>query len=338
MSIIGIDVSTHNGKLDWSKLKSAGVQYAIIRAGYGRYAVDSQFENNISGALAVGIPVGIYWFSYALNADAAKEEAKKCCDTIRGYKITLPVFFDFEYDTVRYGKENGVTLGKTAFNNHAVAFCEEVKAQGYTPGVYYNLDYYRNMVDAVRLKGYVQWYAQYASSPSISGYDLWQYTSSGTFSGVSGRFDVNVLENTSLLSGDTTAPSYKVGWNKDTIGWWYVHDDGSYNTSAWEYINGNWYYFDDTGYMVRDTTVTYNGKIYTFDGDGHVTVAEEAKELRFNTLGEVTQKSYRDTLDKLIAKGYLAGKGSTGGDMIIDLSEDSVRILVILDRTGVFDK
>ena len=241
-NVLGIDVSTHNGTLDWAKLKAAGVQFAIIRAGYGRYQVDSQFFNNIKGALAQSIPVGIYWFSYALDVAGAKEEAQKCLDTIQGYDIALPVFFDFEYDTIRYAKEQGVTLGKTAFNAHAVAFCEAIKAAGYTPGVYYNLDYYRNMVDTSKLGGYVQWYAQYASSASISGYDLWQYTSSGTFSGVSGKFDVNILANEALLTGGKYTG--RTGWQKNDTGWWYVHEDGGYTTSGWEQIDGKWYYFN----------------------------------------------------------------------------------------------
>lgn len=139
-----------------------------------------------------------------------------------------------------------------------------------------------------------------------------------------------------------TTPSYKAGWKQDSIGWWYVHSDGSYNRSAWEQIDGEWYYFDETGYMVHDTAVEYDGKIYTFDGDGHVTVttkpAEEGNEVRYEKLGEVTNKFYRPTLDKLIQKGYLTGKGGTGEDMVIDLSEDAVRVLVILDRAGMFDR
>ena len=97
-NIIGIDVSYANGTIDWSKVKAAGISFAIIRGGYGRYQVDSQFENNITGALAQGIPVGIYWFSYALDVAGAKAEAQKCLETIRGYDVKLPIFFDFEYD------------------------------------------------------------------------------------------------------------------------------------------------------------------------------------------------------------------------------------------------
>lgn len=205
MSCFGIDVSEHNGTLNWSRLKAAGVRYAIIRGGYGRNAVDGQFRANITGALAQGIPVGIYWFSYATNSAGAKQEARKCLETIRGYEIKLPVFFDFEYDTVDYARKQGVTLGRQAFNDHAVAFCEAVKAAGYTPGVYYNYDYYNRFVDQSRLGGYVQWYAQYAAKPAISGYDIWQYSSTVTLPGCTGRFDANTMKNTALLGGGVLA-------------------------------------------------------------------------------------------------------------------------------------
>jgi GH25 family lysozyme M1 (1,4-beta-N-acetylmuramidase) len=204
-NVIGIDVSEHNGALDWAKIKAAGIQFAIIRTGYGTSHTDNYFKANMEGALKQGIPVGIYHFSYALNEAGAKNEAAFVIKLLEPYKakITLPVFFDFEYDTVAYAKKQGVTLGKTAFNAHAVAFLEKVKAAGYTPGVYYNLDYWNSMVDTSKLGSYVQWYAQYSSKASFTGYDLWQYSSSYQISGISGKFDVNTAP-ASFLSGTTT--------------------------------------------------------------------------------------------------------------------------------------
>jgi GH25 family lysozyme M1 (1,4-beta-N-acetylmuramidase) len=205
-NVMGIDVSEHNGKLDWAKIKSSGIQFAIIRTGYGTSHTDNYFKANMEGALGQGLPVGIYHFSYALSAEGAKNEAAFVMKLLEPYKdkITLPVFFDFEYDTVSYAKKQGVTLGKTAFNNHAVAFLEVVKAAGYTPGVYYNLDYRNNMVDTSKLGSYVQWYAQYSSRASWTGYDLWQYSSSYQISGISGKFDVNTAP-ASFLTGKTVA-------------------------------------------------------------------------------------------------------------------------------------
>ena len=256
MQTRGIDVSQWNGNLDWAKIKSDGVSFAIIRAGYGRYQVDNCFYDNITGSLAQGIPVGIYWFSYALSKSHAKQEAKKCLETIEGYKITLPVFYDFEYDTIRYAQEQGVSLGKTEYNEFACEFLKEIETAGYKPGIYYNLDYYRNMVDPSSLSGYPVWYAQYASAPSISDYAIWQYTSSGTIAGISGQFDLNELKDTSLLEdAQYTGPT---GWQKDSIGWWYVHTDGSYTTDGWEKIDGVWYYFDEIGYMLENKWIVTN--------------------------------------------------------------------------------
>lgn len=340
MSTLGIDVSYANGSIDWAKAKAAGISFAIIRAGYGRYEVDSQFSANIKGALAQGIPVGIYWFSYALNVDGAKQEAQKCLETIQGYNITLPVFFDFEYDTIRYAEEQGVTLGKTAYNDHAVAFCEAIKAAGYKAGVYYNLDYYNRFVDTSRLGGYYTWYAQYASSPNISDHDIWQYSSSGTIAGLSGRFDMNQLKNTDLLgySGPT-------GWQKNDTGWWYVHDDGSYTTNGWELIDGKWYCFDKEGYMMENTWVIGQTTSYYLGADGAMVTNKTLKidgegQLLpaggyYYKLSDVDQQ-YRDTVDKLIAMGVLNGREGTGEDRVLDMSEDAVRLLVILDRAGIF--
>lgn len=201
--IYGIDVSEHNGALNWAKIKASGIRFAIIRTGYGKGYTDKQFAANMKGALAQGIPVGVYHFSYALNAAGAKNEAAHVLSLLEPYrdKITLPVFFDFEYDTVDYAKKQGVTLGKQAFNDHAVAFLEAVRAAGYTPGIYYNLDYKNRFVDTSRLGGYVQWYAQYNKTASWNGWDLWQYSSSHSITGHSCRFDINVADE-SFLSGN----------------------------------------------------------------------------------------------------------------------------------------
>ena len=123
----GIDVSTHNGTLDWASIGAAGIRFAIIRAGYGRYAVDDQFAANIRGAAARSIPAGVYWFSYAVSEDAARQEAEKCLETIKGYDLTLPVFYDFEYDSVRYAQQQGVTVGREQYNRFARAFLEEIR-------------------------------------------------------------------------------------------------------------------------------------------------------------------------------------------------------------------
>ena len=212
MSMLGIDVSEHNGALDWAKIKAAGVEFAIVRSGYGTSHVDNFLAKNIRGAREQGLPVGIYHFSYALDPAGAKKEAEFVLSILKPFwgEIFLPIFFDFEYDSVSYAKKQGVTLGRESFNAHAVAFCETIRAAGYTPGVYYNLDYARNYVDRARLGGYVQWFAQYASAPSRSDWAIWQYSSSHTIPGISGKFDANLLGDERLL-GESTKNMPSVG-------------------------------------------------------------------------------------------------------------------------------
>lgn len=266
----GIDVSTWQGTNNWSKIKTAGVSFAILRAGF-RQEEDDTFAENAVNAISAGIPIGAYWFSYATSATEAAAEAKYCLTVIKNYKMTLPIFFDWEYDSYNKAAAKGITVGKTLFNDMAVAFCEVIAAAGYKAGVYYNLDFYNRFIDTSRLGKYYVWYAQYASSPDLDNYDIWQYSSSGSVNGVgSTSVDMNVLKNTKLL--------IQPGWKKDDTGWWYVNNDGSYTTNGWQEINGEWYYFNDVGYMLQDVTYTVNGITYIFDHDGHVTRKDEEDE------------------------------------------------------------
>ena len=338
---IGIDVSEHNGVLDWAAIKRAGIKFAIIRDGYGVSHVDNQFHANMDGAIAQGLLIGIYHFSYALDAAGAKKEAAFCLKLLEPYKdkIVLPVYFDFEYDTVDYAANCGVTLGKSAFNAHTVAFCEAVKSAGYAPGVYYNKDYYNRMVDLNSVGGYSQWYAQYASAPSVTSYDLWQYSSSYTIPGCAGRFDVNVLKNSGSI---TNSRKYKQGWNKDDNGWWYADTATTYYKSRWAKINGKWYSFDEEGYMLSNTwQVEAGGDTYYLGAEGDmqtnmvVGLGADGKlqpiEPWYHTLGEVP-KGYRNELDKLVSAGKLKGKSGSGDDMVLDMPLSALRVLIILSR------
>ncbi len=340
--IIGIDVSEHNGALDWAKIKAAGIGFAIIRTGYGVSHTDNYFIHNIEGAIAQGIPVGIYHFSYALNAAGAKAEAAFVLKLLEPYKdkITLPVFYDFEYDTVAYAKKQGVTLGKEAFNAHTVAFCETIKAAGYTPGTYYNLDYLRRYVDINRVGKYVQWYAQYASTASAAGWAVWQYSSSYTIPGCSGRFDVNVLGDTSLLIGSTG--KYTIGWHKDSKGWWYANSANTYYKEQWAKIKDTWYYFDKEGYMAENAwKVSENGDTYYLGADGDMQTSMvvglgsdgrlQPIERYYHLISELPDY-YRTEVDKLVAAGKLKGKSGEGEELVLDLSESALRAIIICNR------
>lgn len=339
--VLCVDVSEHNGTLDWAKIKKAGISAAIIRTGYGTSHTDKQFYNNMDGAIAQGLKIGIYHFSYALNVEGAKNEAVFVVKLLKQYKdkITLPVYFDFEYDTVSYAKKQGVTLGKNAFNNHCVAFCEAIKAAGYKPGVYYNRDYYNNMVSLSSVGGYSQWYAQYASAPSISDYDLWQFSSTYTISGCSGKFDMSEIKNSGTV---TASKKYTVGWRKDSKGWWYADTENTYYKSRWAKINGKWYSFDKEGYMLSNTwQVEAGGDTYYLGADGDmqtnmiIGLGSDGKlqpiEPWYHTLGEVPQ-GYRKELDKLVEAGKLKGKSGSGDSLVLDMPLSALRAIIIMSR------
>jgi len=192
----GVDVSSHQYDIDWSKVKAAGINFAIIRVGYrgyetGKVCLDDYFEKNIKGALENGIKVGVYFFSQAISPEEAVEEAEFVLKQIEGYDITYPVVFDWEpfsYTTARtYGLDN------ETLNKCAVAFLERVKAAGYKPMVYFNnyLGYLK--YDLRQLVNYDFWYANYSAMPSMYyDFDIWQYTSTGRVDGIATNVDMNI--------------------------------------------------------------------------------------------------------------------------------------------------
>ena len=190
MALKGIDVSQWQGNIDWQKVKGAGVQFAMLRAGYGRNNLDTKFHRNAQRAIAAGIPIGLYWFSYALNVEMARREAQYAVEVAKKYKITWPIAYDLEYDTVSYAVKNGVAITKSLTTQMAIAFCEEIKRLGYIPMVYTNLDYLNRYFDRSKLP-YDLWYAQYASTASVADKEIWQYSSKGSVPGISGNVDMN---------------------------------------------------------------------------------------------------------------------------------------------------
>lgn len=206
----GIDVSSHQGLIDWAKVKAAGIKFAIIRAGYGKYEsqVDSRFEQNAFGALSAGLHVGVYWFSYATTPDEAREEAKLCAKTIEKYKgkFDFPIYFDYEYDSEEYSKKQGVTPTQELRESLAEAFCEEIQAQGWRAGVYTNNDYIKNRWRLDVLKQWEIWLADYTGGPDVSC-GMQQTGSTGSVNGISGDVDMNTafVDYPSLIRND--------GWN-----------------------------------------------------------------------------------------------------------------------------
>lgn len=189
-----VDVSEHNGRIDFSKVQD--IEGVIIRAGYGSGNIDRWFENNIRSAIQAGKHVGIYWFSYAYTEEMARKESEKCISAISPYRayIDLPVFFDWEYDSMRYAERKGVKAGRTLITAMNVAFCEEIAKNGYRAGYYANPDYLKNRIDQSKLAGYTFWLAHYTLNTSYA-YDIWQYSERGKVTGIMGTVDLNKAED-----------------------------------------------------------------------------------------------------------------------------------------------
>ncbi len=194
-SHLGIDVSKWNKEIDWDKVKNAGIDFAIIRAGYrgsvtGSLVVDPYFETNMKGAAASGLPVGVYFFTQAVNEVEAVEEASAVLELIRNYEITYPIFIDTE-GAGGNGRADG--LDPETRTLVCEAFCRTIENAGYTGGVYASRNWYNNNLYTDRLDNYCIWLAEYRSVPLYQGYyQMWQYTSKGTVDGIEGKVDMNI--------------------------------------------------------------------------------------------------------------------------------------------------
>lgn len=186
-----IDVSEHQGVIDWEKAKG-NVDGVIIRAGYGRGNADKQFHRNISECNRLNIPAGIYWFSYAYTPDMAEKEAEYCLAAIKPYRVELPVCFDWEYDSASYAKSHGMTPTATLANSLVKAFCSTVENAGYYCMNYANPDFLnRYFTDVAQ---YDLWLASWPKVVDVSKpprkCGIWQWGGSAV-PGISGNVDSN---------------------------------------------------------------------------------------------------------------------------------------------------
>lgn len=192
----GIDVSKWNKEIDWAQLRKEGVEFAIIRAGYrgsvsGSLVVDPYFEQNMKGAAANGIDVGVYFFTQALDEREAVEEASIVLSLVQGYDVTYPIFIDSEGAG---GNGRADNLDVPTRSKVCQAFCETIRSGGHTAGIYASKNWLNNRLDITKFSGdNVIWLAEYRETPTYGGtYGMWQYTSSGRISGIEGRVDFNL--------------------------------------------------------------------------------------------------------------------------------------------------
>lgn len=206
MAYKGIDVSSHNGTIDWTKVKAAGVAFTMFRMGFST-TTDKKFIEYYNGAKKVNLAMGGYWFSYALNTTQAIQEADACIKLLKQYPLTLPVYYDFEDDSDRWAKQNGVNMTKQLRTNIVQAFCNRLKSKGYKTGVYFNENYIVSYVNWAVLKKWPLWFAKWVnySGTHATGYsvdsnsvltkygnpDCWQFSDGGKINGINGSVDLN---------------------------------------------------------------------------------------------------------------------------------------------------
>ena len=184
----GIDVSVHNGDIDWGKVKADGIGFAILRAGYGRLASqkDEKFEQNYSGAKAAGIPVGAYWYSYAMTPEEAELEADVFLSVIKGKQFEMPVYFDLE-------EKKQFDLGKESVSAIMRAFLKKVEGAGYFVGLYGSASSLTTHTADDIKSWYTIWLAHWVDQTNYSGaYGIWQHSEKGKVAGINGNVDLDI--------------------------------------------------------------------------------------------------------------------------------------------------
>lgn len=247
----GIDVSYHNGTIDWKRVKQSEVEYAIIRCGYGtndKSQDDKKWEENVKGCTDNNIPYGVYLYSYADTVEKASSEADHAIRLLQGKKFKYPVYYDLEEDAIRK------KLSKTEIANIAKTFCNKLSAKGYTVGIYANKDWFTNYLTDSCFNNWTKWVAQYNTVCNYQGkYDMWQCSSTGSVPGISGKVDLNYsyspFENSNgggnTNNGGTTT-KYSDGLNEIEGELYYFRNnriDTSYTGLA-QYGN-EWYYIEN---------------------------------------------------------------------------------------------
>lgn len=181
----GIDVSEHQGEVDFNAVKNDGVDFVVIRAGYGIGHVDKKFYANYTNAKAAGLDVGAYWYSYATDDDFCRQEAQSCIETIRGLTFEYPIFFDLE-------EQSQISQGKEFCSSLIDVFCNTLENAGYFSGFYSYLGMISSVVNDYIKSRYTCWVAQWSSNCSYTGnYGLWQYSATGNIDGIQTDVDCN---------------------------------------------------------------------------------------------------------------------------------------------------
>ena len=296
----GIDVSRHNGKINWPKVKAAGIDYVIIRCGYGtnkkRYD-DSKWEYNVTQCEKYGIPYGVYIYSYANTTKRVKSEIAHTKRLLKGHHPQYPVYYDLEDRVVR-------KKGKTFITNSALKFCKAIKKAGYTPGVYASRSWWNSYLSSSSMDKYEKWIAEWRNTGTIYSkpYGMWQSSSRYQVSGISGRVDLDfsykqyggntpgkwvkdsggqdIFKTFKAKSGGrystdnslTAKSAFITEYNKT-----YYLDNAGHKTKGFKTISGSKYYFTSAGVMKKSQWFTLSSGRYRADGAGKLIVGKYKK-------------------------------------------------------------
>ena len=274
----GVDLSEFQTGLDYKKILAAGYTFAILRAGFGKYASqkDAAFETHYRGAVSAGMRVGAYWYSYATDKAGAKQEAETFLAVIKGKSFDLPLWLDLE-------EEKQFKLGKGAVSAMIRAFLTELKAAGYKCGLYMSSYYLNNYVEDDILKAYPIWVADYTGSNGFKGTTaIWQYASNGKVNGYNGNLDVNRmyvdLIEKKTLTGNEQVYTVNGGDTWESVGKKYgVSGIALLLYNNYKTANGTTAKRTITQKTVRIPAKWVSGDV---DGDGKVTSADARKALR----------------------------------------------------------
>lgn len=255
----GIDVSEHQGRIDWNAVKASGIDFAILRVGFGAPSwggrVDYQFNRNISECERLGIPYGVYIYSYAFDNQQAADEASMVINCLSGHNPRLPVYYDLEDNSIiANGRQTGIA-------SRAQVFCNRISAAGYEPGIYANLNWFNNILtDSVfKSSSWDHWIAQYNSQCDYTGnYSFWQYKSNGKVPGINGNVDMNyAYVDVSLYH-----------WQLIDSAWYYAASNGK-AYAGWLFQSGTWYWLEpDAGGAMATGLHECNGSLYWFNASG----------------------------------------------------------------------
>lgn len=198
--VYGMDVSQHNGKINFKKAKRDGIEFVFIRVGYTGYTkssfslnLDKKYKTYIKDATKAGLKVGVYWYSQSTKVSEAKKEANALLKAIKGYSITMPVVFDYEFADTKKGRLDSAKLSKTNMTANALAFLNTVSNAGYDACIYASENFLGEHLYANQISSnFKVWLANYSSKTNYKGdYEFWQHTAKGRVSGMRGNVDIN---------------------------------------------------------------------------------------------------------------------------------------------------